>query len=191
MGANVKAVKADITKKSDLQNLIEKARQLQNFQILINSAAVFEKSELKNLDFPQAGRIMNINFTSAVVLSKLFAEHIQKQKNLTGKIINISDIAGINPWSGYSFYCASKAALISAGKSLAKELAPSITVNTIAPGLIDIPEDYDQSEIERQLNFIPLKRKGERADITSTVHFLIENDYITGQVIHIDGGRTL
>jgi pteridine reductase len=87
------------------------------------------------------------------------------------------------------FYCASKAALISATKSLAKELATDICVNSIAPGFIDIPEGYDQADIDRQLGFIPAHRKGSRDDITSAVRFLIENDYVTGEVIKVDGGR--
>lgn len=194
-GVKAKSVQADLTNPDDLKNLVESGQGFGNTRILINSAAVFERSELKQASFQQGGRIMNLNFTAAVILSKFFAESLagksEDKSGQPGKIINITDVGGIRPWAGYVFYCASKAALISATKSLAKELAADICVNSIAPGFIDIPEEYDQAEIERQLGFIPMNRKGDRSEITSTVRFLIENDYVTGEVIRVDGGRSI
>jgi len=192
-GIKAEAVKADLTEPNDLKRLIESSRKWGGAQILINNAAVFERSELKSATFQQAERIMKLNFTAPVMLSKLFAEQLTdksaNENGVAGKIINIADVGGIRPWAGYVFYCASKAALISATETLAKELAGNITVNTVAPGLINIPEEYDKQETERQLKFIPARRKGKRSDVTSAVRFLIENDYITGEVIRIDGGR--
>ena len=104
---------------------------------------------------------------------------------------HFADIGGIVPWAGYAMYCASKAALINVTKTLAKELAPRVTVNAIAPGLVSWPQDGDKDEYNRQLKMIPLSRKGTGEEIAAAVIFLLQNDYITGQVLNVDGGRCI
>jgi len=88
-------------------------------------------------------------------------------------------------------YCASKAGLIAATKSMAKELAPKIYVNAVAPGVVTWPEDGDKEEYNRQVSMIPAGRVGKPKDITNAVIFLLKNDYITGQTINVDGGRCI
>ncbi|MHC4293043.1 MAG: SDR family oxidoreductase, partial [Planctomycetota bacterium] len=102
-----------------------------------------------------------------------------------------SGVGGIRPWAEYILYCSSKAALIGATKALAKELAPSVCVNSIAPGLFTWPENFTDEQKNRQLSFIPLGRKTEAEDIAEGLIFLLKNDYITGQVLNVDGGRCI
>ena len=83
----------------------------------------------------------------------------------------------------------SKAGLIAATKALAKELAPSVCVNAVAPGIVTWPESFDQRQKNRQLSFIPLKSTADPVEIADAVVFLLRNDYITGQVLNVDGGR--
>ena len=127
--------------------------------------------------------------------AKAFAKRIKgkfgETKDVVGKIVNISDIGGIRPWAEYVLYCSSKAALIGATKALAKELAPMVCVNSVAPGLVTWPSDSDEEDKKRQLSFIPLGRKAEPKEIADAVIFLIKNDYITGQVLNVDGGRCI
>ena len=112
-------------------------------------------------------------------------------KSVVGKIINISDVGGIRPWAKHTLYCSSKAGLIGATKAIAKELAPAICVNSIAPGVVTWPSDFDESERHRQLSFIPMRRIAEPKEVTEAIIFLLKNDYITGQVLNVDGGRCI
>jgi pteridine reductase len=116
-------------------------------------------------------------------------QHGQQVAHPTGKIVNIVDVGGIRPWAKYSVYCASKAGLIGATKSLAKELAPAMCVNAIAPGIFSWPPGFDEAAKARQLAFIPMERIGTKEEIAAALLFLLENDYITGQVLSVDGGR--
>jgi NAD(P)-dependent dehydrogenase (short-subunit alcohol dehydrogenase family) len=105
------------------------------------------------------------------------------------KIVNLVDVAGETIWPGYLVYSVSKAALIAVNRGLAKALAPNIQVNGIAPGPVLFPEYYTQAQKHLAIERTLLKRAGSPKDIVSAVVFLIENDYITGEVLHVDGGR--
>ena len=122
-------------------------------------------------------------------IDKLRTERNELAK--TGKIINISDIAGIKPWADYILYCTSKAGLNGATKALAKELAPDFCVNAIAMGIAELGEDFTEEEKERQLSFIPAGRFAKPNEITKAIIFMLKNDYITGQILNVDGGRCI
>ena len=107
------------------------------------------------------------------------------------KIINMVDVGAIRPWSEYAVYCSSKAGLIGATKALAKELAPAICVNAVAPGTATWPIDFSQTGKDHQLSFIPAGRIAGTNEITPAIIFLLESDYITGQVLCVDGGRSI
>jgi len=199
LGQNALPVKADLTIEEDIKQMFEQAGSLGTPQILINCAAIFGKTPLEQTNFQQAQKFMNLNLTSAIMTSKYFAKSVKEkgpplgetQNKSAGKIINIADVGGIRPWADYVLYCSSKAALIGATKSLAKELAPEICVNALAPGIVTWPDDFDESQKKRQLSFIPLKRIAALNEIAAAVIFLLENDYITGQVLCVDGGRSI
>jgi pteridine reductase len=132
--------------------------------------------------------------------AKIFAQKVkqhfikidtEQDKFPVAKIINITDIGGVRPWANYVLYCSSKAGLIGATKSLAKELAPDILVNSIAPGIIAWPANFDQAQKKRQINKIPVNRIGKLEELTAALMFLLENDYITGQNLNVDGGRCI
>jgi len=199
LGQNALPVKADLTIEEDIKQMFEQAGGLGTPQILINSAAVFSRQALPDVTFEKARSLLDLNLTAAIITSKYFAKSVKEkgpplgetQNKSAGKIINIADVAGIRPWADYVLYCSSKAALIGATKSLAKELAPAICVNALAPGIVTWPDDFDESQKKRQLSFIPLKRIAALDEITAAVIFLLENDYITGQVLCIDGGKSI
>ena len=106
-----------------------------------------------------------------------------------GKVINIADVAGELIWPAYLPYSVSKAALIAVNRGLAKTYAPEIQVNAIAPGPVLFPEHYTEEQKKAAVGRTLLKRAGSPIDIVNAVIFLIENDYITGEIIHVDGGR--
>lgn len=188
-------IKADLTDPSQIDALFAEAHRFGLPQILINSASVFDRTPLADITFDQARCVLDLNLTACILTSKAFAASIPDSAKNTdapsAKIINISDAAAIKPWAQYSIYCAAKAGLIAATKSLAKELAPNILVNAIAPGIATWPNEMDDDFKKRQLSFIPMRRFAETKEITAGLLFLLENDYITGQVLAIDGGRSI
>jgi len=189
------AVGADLTEPEQIEDLFEKALEFGTPQVLINSAAVFSRQPLSEVTFEEAQRVLNLNLTASILTSRAFAKRIGEEfggsESVVGKIINIADVGGIRPWAGYVLYCSSKAGLIGATKALAKELAPYICVNSVAVGVVTWPSDFDESEKKRQLAFIPVRRIGEPKEVAEAVIFLLENDYITGQVLNVDGGRCI
>ncbi len=189
------AVAADLTKPEQIDRLFTRAAELGTPQVLINSAAVFSTQPLPDITFQQAQRIFSLNLTAPILTAKLFAENLRQRfgtvSYVVGKIINIADVGAIRPWARHALYCSSKAGLIAATKALARELAPSVCVNAVAPGIVTWPESFDQTRKSRQLSFIPLKRTADPVEIADAVVFLLRNDYITGQVINVDGGRCI
>ncbi|MHC4639306.1 MAG: SDR family NAD(P)-dependent oxidoreductase [Planctomycetota bacterium] len=194
-GSKALAIQADLTKPDQIGKLFTLPEEFDTPRILINSAAVFSRKPLADITFDEAQQILNLNLTAAILTSQAFAKAIKSKDPdadlPVGKIINISDIGGIRPWAGYVLYCSSKAGLIGATKALAKELAPAICVNSVAPGVIIMPENYDELQHKRQLSFIPMARFGRLEELTASVLFLLQNDYITGQVLNVDGGRCI
>jgi NAD(P)-dependent dehydrogenase (short-subunit alcohol dehydrogenase family) len=194
-GVGASAVGADLTEPEQIEDLFTKSPQLGTPQVLINSAGVFSKQPLAEVTFEEAQKVLNLNLVAAVLTSRVFAKTIKDEfgdvESVVGKIINIADVGGIRPWAGYVLYCSSKAGLIGATKALAKELAPSICVNAVAPGVVTWPGDFDESARRRQLAFIPAGRIAEINEVTEAIMFLLGNDYITGQVLNVDGGRCI
>jgi len=189
------AVKADLTDQKQIEALFTEAARLGPAQILVNSASVFLRTPLADVTFDQGRRVIDLNLTACILTAKTFAKYIQMPSKKTdvpvAKIINITDIAGTSPWAQYSLYCASKAGLIGATKALAKELAPDILVNSIAPGIATWPTKMDDEFKKRQLHFIPMRRFAETKEIAAGLLFLLQNNYITGQTLNIDGGRSI
>jgi len=195
LGVKAMAVGADLTEPKQIEGLFESIAEFGTLRVLINSAAVFSSQPLSEVTFEEAQRVLNLNLTAAILTSRAFMKRIDEKfggtKTVVGKIINISDVGGVRPWAEYVLYCSSKAGVIGATKALAKELAPGICVNSVAPGVVNWPSDFDEAEKKRQLKFIPAGRIAELKDITDAIIFLLENDYITGQVLGVDGGRCI
>jgi NAD(P)-dependent dehydrogenase (short-subunit alcohol dehydrogenase family) len=188
LGRKAMILQADLRNPDQIEDLMDKAFGFGSLRIIVNSAAVFGRRKLADIT-PQSIRdILDTNLTAPLLLSRAFAKKITSQ-NTPAKIINMADIGALHPWAGYAEYCASKAGLVAITQSLAKELAPAITVNAIAPGIVTWPESLDEEHMQRAIAHIPLKRFAQPEEIADTVLFLVANDYVTGQVIQVDGGR--
>ncbi|MBE0537640.1 MAG: SDR family oxidoreductase [Phycisphaerae bacterium] len=194
-GRSAIALPADLTRPDEIASLMEQARSLGPVRVLINSAAVFAREPIETVAFDAAQKTLAINLIAPMLAARGFAQIIREEvadaPPPAGKIINLVDVGGIRPWAGYTVYCASKAGLVSVTKSLAKELLPAITVNAVAPGLVSWPKHFSDDEKARQLKQVPMKRMAEPAEITEAVIFLLKNDYVTGQILSIDGGRSI
>ncbi len=158
--------------------------------LLVNNASTFYPTPLQDISIQQWNDLINVNLQAPLFLSQSCAQYLEKQH---GCIINIVDIHSDRPLKGYTIYCIAKAGLGMLTKSLARELAPNIRVNGISPGAIMWPEVEDYEPVHQEIiERTALKREGSPTDIADTVWFLASAaDYITGQIIAVDGGRTL
>lgn len=190
MSRKAVAVEADLTEPVQVEAMFEQLNRTAPPQVLINSAAVFKRTPLREVNFEKARQFFDLNITACIFTAKLFAKNLKSKKQPAGKIINLCDVAATRPWAGYSLYCASKAGLIGVTKALAKELAPDILVNAISPGIADWPGG-DEEDKKRQLDFIPMRRFADASEIAAAMIFLLRNDYVTGQALNVCGGRAI
>ena len=186
-------IKTDLTVPKNIENVFANIERFAMPQILINAAAVFEKKPIEDITFEYIRQTLDVNFTVSMMMTQKFVKLIRKKikQKPIAKIINITDIVVQRPLAGFSIYCASKAALVVATKSLAKELAPDFTVNAVAPGIINWQKSVTAKQKKKILAHIPAGRTGKPEKVAETIKFLIENDYITGQIINVDGGKSL
>lgn len=189
------AIKADMRDLEAIKSLAETTyQQWQRLDILINNAAVFYPTTITTCTEAHWNEIMDINLKAPLFLIQALTAAL---RNHHGCIINMLDIHGERPLKEHPIYCASKAGLAMLTRSLARELAPDIRCNGIAPGAILWPDNGndDQKNEEQKKEIIsrtPLKRSGTPTDIAKAVLFLTKDaNYMTGQTITIDGGRTL
>jgi pteridine reductase len=189
--ATLQADLLDITK---LSALIEQAVRIWgSLDVLVNNASRFYKTPLGLVTEFEWDDLLNSNLKAPFFLAQVAAKHLAKER---GTIINIADVHGDRPMLDYSAYCIAKAGMIMLTKSLAKELGPAVRVNAVSPGAgIVWPEGDNQlsdADKEKILDRTVLKEQGEPLDVAKAVLFLAEGaDYITGQILTVDGGRSL
>ena len=187
-GSSGELFQAELTDHDAVESmLLALERRMKELHILVNNASEFDAATLEESTPELWNSQMDSNAMAPFFLARNAARLLRLQPQ--GKIVNLVDVAGETIWPGYLAYSVSKAALIAVNRGLAKALAPNIQVNGIAPGPVLFPEYYTQDQKHLAVERTLLKRAGSARDIVSAVVFLIENDYITGEVLHVDGGR--
>lgn len=192
---NVLTVACDVSNPELVQNLINTTiEKYERLDILVNNAGVTKDGLLLRMKEDDWDFVIKVNLKGAFLCTQSAAKVMAKQRS--GRIINISSVVGLMGNAGQTNYSSSKAGLIGLTKSTAKELAGrGVTVNAIAPGYIetDMTAKLSEKAIEAFLENIPLKRAGSSEDIANTALFLASDlaDYITGQVIQVDGGMLM
>ena len=183
---------ADVANSDQVHGMIKKA--LDKFgaiDLLVNNASIFSDMPFEKLNEAVWDKTIDTNLKGSFLCSREIGQHMMTRKS--GVIINIASLGGIEPWPGETPYCVSKAGVIMLTKCFAKGLAPYVRVNAIAPGYIDMPDPItDRIVPQMPLNKIPLKRYGKPEEISEMVVYLAtKGEYMTGQVLFIDGGRSL
>lgn len=154
---------------------------------MVNNASIYEPSSLQAATVEQMRGMWAIHVEAPLLLCRRFERMLRESR---GAVINLVDLLAERPWPAYLGYCASKAALANLTVGLAKELAPEVTVNGIAPGVVEWPAGFPEEEKQRYLKRVPLGRAGRPEDVAELVHFLCTGGrYITGEIIRVDGGR--
>ena len=157
--------------------------------VLVNSAAVMQRLDFEHTTPEQYDGILDLNLRSVFFCSQGAAGALRAAR---GKVVNIADLAGLQPWPGFAAHSVSKAGVIMLTKVMARSLAPEVTVNAIAPGAVLVPEEYDEAERQRLARATPLGRLGSPQDVVGAMLYLLEaGDFVTGEVLAVDGGRLL
>lgn len=186
-GRRAIAWQADVARPDDVRGMFaEVEHAFGRLDILVNNAGMFFAAPFDELTEQQWDTILDTNLKAQFLCAQTVAPLMRRQGR--GRIINLSSVGGLLPWPKYTHYCVSKAGVIMLTRCLARALAPEITVNSVAPGMISFPgEPPDEGYVRRA----PLGRTGQPEDIAGAVVFLAKSEFITGQVIVVDGGRTL
>jgi len=188
LGRRAVALAADLSSVAEIGSLFgQVATHFGRLDILVNSAANFLHAEFAATTEHLWDSSLDTNLKAPFFCSQAAAPLLKQTR---GVIINFADIGGMLGWPGYIAHCVSKAGVIMLTRVLAKTLAPEVRVNAIAPGTITMPGDPPEWEAD-YIKLAPLQRTGTPADITSAVLFLAQSEFITGQVLVVDGGRTL
>jgi pteridine reductase len=191
LGRRALTLRADLARVDEIDAMAaEIERAFGRLDVLINSAANFHRVPLAEVTEADWDRALDVNLKGAYFCARAAARLMARSGG--GKIVNFADWAGFRPYRNFSPYMISKGGVITMTQALAVELAPKIAVNAVAPGVVLPPDAMTEAEAARALRNIPLGRFGAPEDIVKTVAFLLEgSDYITGQVICVDGGRLL
>ena len=184
-------VQGNLDVKEDVEKVINEVRDaFPTIDLLINNASTFYPTPIEDISEEHWDKLVGSNLKGPLFLIKGLKDKLKESK---GSIINITDTNLSKGVANYSIYSAAKAGLESITKGLARELAPDIKVNAVAPGAMLEPPDVTWTEEQKSkvISSIPLNRMGSEKDISEAVKFLAKSNYITGQIIKVDGGRSL
>ncbi len=189
-GRRAELLQADLNDPQAARGLADQAaRVLKRLDVLVNSAAIMVRQPVEEVTPESWDATLDLNLRATFFVSQGAIPHLRRAK---GKIVNIADLAGLEPWPAYVPHCVSKAGVVMLTKALARALAPDIAVNAVAPGAVLLPEDWDEQSREHIRETTPLNRLGTPADVVAAVRFLLaDTDFATGAVLVVDGGRLI
>lgn len=156
--------------------------------VLINSAAIMVRQAVEEVSADSWDRTLDLNLRAPFFVTQGALPHLRRAR---GKVVNLADVAALEPWPAYVPHCVSKAGVVMLTKGLARALAPDITVNAVAPGAVLLPDDWDAGTREHFATTTPLGRLGSPEDVVQAILYLLTADYVTGTVLVVDGGRVI
>ena len=189
-GGRALAVRCDVTNPKSVAAAIKKVvKKFGGIDILVNNAGNYETVDFEDLTLAQWDAIFASNVRGPFLVSQTALKYLRKRQ---GRIVNLGSLGGLRPWADHAHYCSSKAALHMLTKVMAKALAPEISVNCVAPGMIDLGEKAAAGFMRRMAKQTPMQRNGSGEEIAAAVlFFAIAPEFITGQVLFVDGGLGL
>ncbi len=203
-GVRAFAFRCDVTDEASVRTMMREAgRELGRIDILVNNAANYETVEFEKLTVAQWDAIFASNTRGPFLATREALQYMRNRRSrnrkdekstppIEGKIINMGSLGGIQPWATHAHYCSSKAALHMLTKVMAKALAPEIAVNAVAPGMIDLGDKSAAAFMRKMAKQTPMQRNGRADEIAEAVlFFATAPQFITGQILVVDGGLSL
>jgi len=186
-GGKATLIRADLTKVGAPETLVnDVARDIGALAVLINSSAIMQRTPLGSVTAPQWDAMMAVNLRAPFLLAQAAAPHLERAG---GAIVNIADLAALETWPAYIPHGISKAGVVYMTRALARTLAPGVRVNAIAPGPVLLPEEWNEQDAAKMRESTPLARLGSPQDVVGAMLYLLRADYVTGDVLIVDGGR--
>jgi pteridine reductase len=190
LGRRARALQADVSAKTDILRLIDTIdREFGRLDILVNSAATFVSAPFLEIDEGDWDRVLGVNLKGPFLLIQAAAPLLRR--NRTGVVVNIADLSAFQAWPSYAHHAVSKAGLVHLTRVAARALAPDIRVNCIAPGTVLPPEGYTGQGSDGTTDRRVVAPSGKPEDVARAMLYLIESEFVTGQTLVVDGGRTL
>jgi NAD(P)-dependent dehydrogenase (short-subunit alcohol dehydrogenase family) len=187
-GVEAEAWRADVADPDQVEAMVAAIKgRFGRLDVLVNSASLFQRTPFPTRDLTAWRRVTDILIHGAFHCANAVAPLMLEQG--AGCIINITDLSAWQPWRNFAAHSVGKTALLALTRQLALELAPTVRVNAVAPGLILPPPDFTPAQVERAAAKTLLRRWGSPEDVTHAVVYLIEAEYVTGEVIVVDGGE--
>lgn len=188
-GGEAAAAGADLSRTGEVRRLADDAgRIFGGVDVLVNNASVFPPQPLEETDEALWEHTMAVNLRAPFFLIRHLAPVLRERR---GAVVNLCDLAGIQAWSAYAVHGIAKAGLVHLTKVAARSLAPAVRVNGIAPGAVLPPEGMGRDELDALARSTPLRRLGSPDDVVRALLYLLHADYVTGEVLVVDGGRLL
>lgn len=188
LGVEAMAIQGDVSVLDDVQRMVHLVQErFGGVDILVNSADLFGKHPFPTDDYTVWHRVTNVTIHGAFYVSNEISPLMLARGS--GVIVNIVDLSAWLPWPNFTAHSVAKAALLAMTKQMALELAPRVRVNAVAPGPVLPSPDYDDATLARIANRTLLNRWGAAEDVAAAVKYLIEADYVTAEVIRVDGGE--
>lgn len=189
LGRRAIALRADLSSPDGPGQLADELRRhFGRLDLLVNSAASFDDTRLLDVDAERWDSVMALNLRGPFLLTQALAPLL---RTAGGSVVNMVDLSAFQPWVSYPHHGVSKAGLMHLTRVHARVLAPEVRVNAIAPGAVLPPSDFPEADREREIARTPLRRIGTPDDVVRTVLFLARSPFVTGEVIVVDGGKSL
>ncbi|MDZ7379952.1 MAG: SDR family oxidoreductase, partial [candidate division KSB1 bacterium] len=189
-GADVLLYQADLSHPPEAEQLLlATIGRFGHVDVLVANAGAFERTPVEQCSEAVYRRMLDDNLFAALWVARAFG--VWMRDHGSGSIVALADVAALRPWRGYLAYNVAKAGVVAAVRTLAKDLAPAVRVNAIAPGPILFPPGFPPEQQQREIDRTLLKRAGAPEHIADAVLFLCRNNYVTGVVLPVDGGRLL
>ena len=190
VGRRAQLLESDLRDAGSARGLADRAIDtFGHLDVVVNSAAILVHQAVETVTPESWDDTLDLNLRACFFVAQGAIPHLRATR---GKIVNLADVAAFEAWPGYVPHCISKAGVVMLTRSLARALAPDITVNAVAPGPVLLPEAWDAATRDRIVETTPLGRLGDPDDVVRAVRFLLEgSDFITGTVLVVDGGRLI
>ncbi len=189
-GGEAVAIAADLSSHTEVERLAAEAEAVYGrIDLLVNNASVFPAERIGEVDEALWDHTLAVNLKAPFFLTQRIGGAMKARGG--GVIVNLGDLAGLQAWEAYAVHSIAKAALVQLTRVAARALAPEVRVAAIAPGAVLPPEDFPAAELERLERMTPLRRIGSPDDIVQALLYLVRADFVTGEVLVVDGGRML